>query len=233
MAVFRDMMLNFPWIDFHTHRVTQSEADMKEIVSVHPGRWREAEFYTLGFHPWWTNERLSAAEVEMLTDHWKNKAGCIAIGECGLDRLKGPEMEIQEDIFAQHIKLSSELQAPLIIHCVRAFDRLIQLKRASASSNCVVHGFVRHKILAKQLLDNGILLSVAPRYSMSLVMEEKLRYVPLDRVFLETDSDYSISIKERYRIFAQLRAMKTEMLQEQLFQNTINFFHKKWPHLIG
>lgn len=227
------MQLNFPWIDFHTHRMTYAEAGIHELVSVHPGRWREAGLYTLGYHPWWTNQKLSDQEMALLSEHWKTKAGCLGIGECGLDRLKGPVMEVQEEIFSQHIELANALEAPLIIHCVRAFDRLTHFKRNGAQSEWVIHGFVRNKVLAKQLLDQGIYLSMAPRYNMSSAMEETLRYVPLDRVFLETDSDHSLSIQERYRIFARLREVTTDNLQEQLFYNTSNFYHKKWPHLIG
>ena len=52
----------------------------------------------------------------------------IMIGECGLDKVWGPTLDIQEASFRRHIELSEKHQKPLIIHCVKAYNEIIAIK---------------------------------------------------------------------------------------------------------
>lgn len=221
-----------PFIDFHTHREVCPD-DVIEVVSNHPTKKREARFYTIGYHPWWTDNPLQTHELNELAFHYQNVPTCLGLGEFGFDQLKGPSLEVQEEIFYQQIEIANGIQAPVVIHCVRAFDRLLKVRRKFSGTNWVVHGFVRNKILAKQLLDQGLYLSLAPNDRMHGTFTEMLKFVPLDRIFLETDSDQRLSVMERYRIFASLRAMDIMSLRERLFFNFIHFYSAKWQHLTG
>ena len=58
-----------------------------------------------------------------------NATGCIALGEIGLDKLKGPSMEVQLAVFKEQIALSEKLELPVIIHCVRAWNELVLVKK--------------------------------------------------------------------------------------------------------
>lgn len=222
-----------PYLDFHTHRMLFKDAEVLEIISIHPGRNRDAMLFTMGYHPWWTEQRLSDKAMICLSDAWQQSTDCLALGECGLDSLKGPDLQQQEVIFRQQVELANKLQSPVIIHCVRSFDRLLRIKRELGQTPWAVHGFVRNKVLAGQLLDQGIYLSVAPHANMHVRMQEMLAYIPIDRLFLESDSDYSLSILERYRIFAQLRTMPEEELKVRLLRNAKTFFGSRWKHPIG
>ena len=62
---------------------------------------------------------------------------------------------------------------------------------------------------------------------------DTLIYVPLDRMFLETDSETSHTISERYHIFAKLRELSLEDIKSALFSNFSKFFKKKWQYHIG
>jgi TatD DNase family protein len=121
------------------------------------------------------------------------------------------------------------MNVPLIIHCVRQYDQVLALRKKLGHTEWVIHGYRRNKLLAKSLLDQGIKLSVAPFKGMNTAFEECLRYLPLDAFFLETDSDYSHSISERYSIMAELKKINTFDLQNQMIDNFTTFF--KWKNI--
>lgn len=214
------------YIDFHTHRSLYF-ADCLEIVSVHKGKQIPGSFYTIGFHPWWQDTPLSNEQILFLFNEVKNNAGCLGIGECGMDKYKGPDLKTQSGIFDQHIAVANEVGCPVIIHCVRSFNEILEFRKSNGNSNWVVHGFVRNKTLAGQLLDKGIYLSIAPTTIMSPVFKETLAYLPLDRIFIETDSEKSLTIHERYSILAALRGVKLESLKATIIHNLFTFYHWK------
>lgn len=226
------MVSELPYIDFHCHSMWNGD-DTIEVVSLHNGQQKDCQYYTIGHHPWWTLQTLIDIELEQLSDKYLHDDRCLGLGEFGLDNLKGANIDVQEEIFIQQLMIANQVKAPVIIHCVRAFDRVLRLRKKYGETPWVVHGFVRNKILAGQVLDAGISISVAPHTIMSSVFKEMLGYVPLDKIFLETDSDFTMNIKDRYAIFAALRHFNVATLQEQMLQNFTSFYKNKWKHHIG
>ncbi len=56
-------------------------------------------------------------------------SGAVAVGECGLDGGTG-ERELQEALFADHIRAARALRRPLVIHVLRAHDAALRILRA-------------------------------------------------------------------------------------------------------
>lgn len=170
-----------PLHDFHTHDLARRDAivNLPEGAEVPPeGR------FSVGIHPWeaggLTPQRW--AWVEQAADDPR----VVAIGECGLDALRGPSMEEQEELFAAHARLASRLAKPLIIHCVRASDRLLRLnKQLRGDSLWIVHGFRGKEAAGRQLLDAGLHLSVGAS-TPPAVARALAAYAP-GRVHLESD----------------------------------------------
>lgn len=221
-----------PFIDFHNHSEWHG-GDILEVVSIHGNQNKKAKYYTIGFHPWWTEKLLDESQLNFIKEKYISDQNCLGIGEFGLDNLKGAPLDLQEEIAIQQIKLANQLNAPVIVHCVRAYDRLIRLKRAFGQTPWVVHGYMRNKILARQLLDAGVMLSIAPQLQMKDSFVEMMQYIPIMHVFLETDSDFSLNIMERYRIFAASKKMDIDSLKEQLYQNFKTFYKEKWKYQSG
>ena len=172
--------------DIHTHRpplANGSEDGLRRILNIDP-----SETVTLpdcpvsvGIHPW--SPQPDAATLERL-DTMARSANVVAIGEAGLDRLRGAPMDIQEALFVHHARLAQELGKPLIIHCVRAYDVLLRLhKRLRPSIPWVVHGFRGGVALARQLTDAGIGLSLGPRFNPQVPGA-----VPRQMLYTETDT---------------------------------------------
>ncbi len=160
--------------DTHTHSlrpdawVNRSPADILD-----PGF-----AYSMGVHPW------NAADFSLTELREAARSPLVeAIGETGLDKLKGPSMECQEAAFRGHIATSEEFRKPLIIHCVKAFDRLLALKKElKPQQRWIVHGFRGKPQLAAQLLAAGIDLSLGPAFNPFTAA-----IIPADRLHIETD----------------------------------------------
>ena len=214
------------YIDFHTHKpIYSNDPQVIEIISAHKKVKYENEYYTIGHHPWWIEKALTEPEINNLTQNLPNKF-CLGIGECGLDKLKGASKEIQEEVFYQQIQVANENNVPLIIHCVRQYDQILHFRKQYGKTPWVIHGFRRIQQLAKSLLDQGIKMSVSPFENMNQSFKEMLEYSPLNGFFIETDSDFSLNIKERYAIMAALKKVDEVHLQESMIKNLITFF--KW-----
>ena len=214
-------------IDFHTHKIrNKNQIGIEEIISIHPTKDTEKIFYTIGYHPWWTKEALSIDELNILKDSYLHDPKCMAIGEFGLDKLQGPPLENQLKIVEQQLILAQQLQAPVIIHCVRQYDYLTKLKQQYDIPAWIIHGYYRNKVLAQQLIRQGFYLSFcchqnAPQNFLAACVE-----MPLDKMFLETDSYADVDIKSVYEYTASIKKIEIHELQDQILNNIKKVFYK-------
>ena len=195
---FLDKMTTTPYIDFHTH---------------HPSREGETVLqdgvHTWGAHPW----HLAFPPEERLPQ-------AMAIGECGLDRLCNTPYDAQMEAFRRQIRLSEQLQKPLILHCVRAVDDVLRLKREErASQPWIFHAFRGKPAQMRSLLAHGLYVCFGFRYN-----EESLRECPADRLLLETDDDPR-PVSLLYGEAAQVRQIDIQTLQNQMLENFNRLFN--------
>jgi len=142
----------------------------------------------------------------------------VAIGECGLDRNISLSMELQTAIFQKHIELAERLQKPLVIHCVRAFDEIIVLKKNNQTSiPWIIHGFNKKVEVFQQLLRHNFYFSFgAAILSDRSPTTKAIAIAPNGRFLLETDDRSDITIEQIYHRAAALRQTSIETLQTQL-----------------
>lgn len=215
------------YIDFHTHKpIFTSDSNVLEIISCHVHRKFDGFLFTVGHHPWWTDGLLNIDDLENLRRLLADSQ-CIGLGECGLDKLKGANKEIQEAVFLQQIELANQQNVPLIVHCVRQYDQVIRFKKKYGNTPWVIHGFRRNEILAKSLINEGIKLSISPFEGMNDSFVTMLKSLPNDAYFIETDSDYSLTIIERYALMASIKHLSIADLQEQMEENFKQFFKER------
>lgn len=218
-SIFQD----HTFLDFHTHRMRhETDGDVIEIVSLHLGQHKPSKFFTVGLHPWWTTSPLDEAQRTSLVPLLSDPA-CLAMGEMGLDQLKGPPMAVQMDILRSQLHIAQSLNKPVIIHCVRAYDQLLRIKKEFPGiTKWCVHGYGRHAILARQLIDQGLYLSLMPTVAAKYV--DWFGSLPHDRLFLETDSMPDTDITTVYANVAGLTGMRITDLQHQMNSNARTFF---------
>jgi TatD DNase family protein len=122
---------------------------------------RECLLVAYGVHPW-------AADEGCDLDALRQRAGsdrCVAIGEIGLDfGPSRPLREVQRSVFADQLGLAAELDLPVVVHCVKAFDVLFDHLAAVAKPvRGVIHGYNGSPELAERCLRAGLLIGLGAR----------------------------------------------------------------------
>lgn len=144
---------------------------------------------------------------------------CLAIGECGLDRLIGIPLSVQQTVFEEQIALSEKWELPLVLHCVKAWNEVAQTKkRLKPQQTWIFHGF-RKTALLENVLNEGLMISIGTAVLYDQKLQDIISSIPDDRLFLETDSDKQHSIEEVYAKIAALKKISTEQLEMLIFNN--------------
>jgi len=211
------------YINTHTHQQLYDAS--LELVNTDVSSTNKPNYYSYGLHPWHI-EKDNYTEKLNLIALKANEKRCLAIGECGLDKLSTVEFELQQATFIEHIKIANRLQKPLIIHCVKAFNELINcLNLNNNTVPVIIHGFNNNQNIAKLLVDYGCLFSFGKALlgydsnaGKALINSGRRNF------FLETD-DADISIKYIYKKAAELLGVEVEILKQQLQSNFERIFN--------
>jgi TatD DNase family protein len=217
-------MMVLDYINIHTHINSDSG---KSIVNIFPSEnqvLQTGNFFSTGLHPWFIDIQDYQRKMEIVRNRSKNTS-CLAIGETGLDRLTEADIELQKAILKQHVEIAEDVGKPLIIHCVRAFDELIGLKKNSRSKvRWIVHGFNSNLQIAEKLIREGMALSFGKALAHKESNANKVLGMIQDHdFFLETD-DSKFSIQEIYSFAAQIRNISLDALMIMIQRNFEQIF---------
>lgn len=210
------------YFDIHTHTVPQDDSQAILSVDTHSlPLGEDIRFVSIGIHPWYLTETHAEAQWKALQDS-AHDPRVIAIGEAGLDKLQGASMPLQTSVFRKEIDLAETLCLPMVIHCVRAFNELIQLKKACKPTQpWIIHGFRGKPSIAQELIRHGCWISFGSHYQ-----EESVRMTPIERMFIETDESKE-SIGNIYRHISDTRGISLEELTESIKKNVRKVFFKQ------
>ncbi|MBI3421235.1 MAG: TatD family hydrolase [Candidatus Sungbacteria bacterium] len=230
---------------------TQKDTSADAVAIAH--QYAEGVYAAVGLHPIHTDksyhdqqelggnqtftsrgEKFDYAYYKKLADDPKT----VAIGECGLDyyRLEEETKEKQRIAFEEQIQLAHAVKKPLMIHCRNAFGDLIPILQTTkyqlqTTHPGIVHFFTGTVDDAKRLLDLGFSFSFGGVITFARDYDEVVRYIPLDRIVLETDAPYVAPmpyrgkrnepayVTETAKKLAELRQMSHEAIAQQTFKN--------------
>jgi TatD DNase family protein len=209
-------------LDIHTHQQQQPDGvqalcnlRVGQAVDINAENW-----YSVGIHPWDSDSPDLSTKLDTL-QQLAQLPQVKAIGEIGLDRLRGAPLPEQISVFLQQVALAQALQKPVVVHCVRAFPELIQCcKSYIGKVDFIVHGFQHKLSLGQQLLDAGFNLS----FGDALLYQDSaaqimLRHCPIDRLCLETDDRADLQIQVVYEQAARILGIPIKELIEHIWQN--------------
>ena len=115
-----------------------------------------------------------------------------AIGETGFEAFHTPHnLDHQEAIFLRYVQLAITTTLPLIVHCRDAFDRLLRVVHTLPLKG-ILHCFTGTKEQARALLDLGWYISFSGivTFPKAEELREVAKFVPLDRLLVETDAPF-------------------------------------------
>ena len=185
----------------------------------------ENGIYTIGIHPWKADSHDISYQIDSLKKFLESTS-VIGVGEVGLDKLRGPSIEVQRRIFIQQVDIAYSLKKPIIIHCIKAWDELLAVKKNYDNSiPWAIHGFNGSEQLARQLVHSGFFLSIGSSIlSENSKTSKSLGSIPTNRLFLETDTK-EISIEELHLRASKILKISSHNLEEQIFKNFNVFFN--------
>ena len=203
-------------------------------------------YATAGIHP---HEAALATQADFdELERLLREPKVIALGEIGLDYYYDHSpRDVQQGVFVQQMEMARAAKLPIIIHnrpsdnSENAWDDLLRLLRehwVSTGLGGVLHCFTGSVENAKAVLDLGFVVSFAGMitYPKAQNLRDAAAIVPLDRMFIETDSPYLAPVPHRgkrnepayvvevARTIAGLRGLSPEEIGSKTTQNFYNFF---------
>lgn len=201
----------------------------------------EFVYAAVGFHPnyaeMWHDEDIE--QYRSMLVHPK----VVAIGEIGLDYYYTTEFkELQCRAFRLQLELARDSGLPVIIHDREAHGDMYKILR-EYKPNGVMHCFSGSVELARETLNYGMYIGLggAVTFKNAVTPIEVARYVPLDRLVLETDAPYMIPtpcrpkkgrgrcdssmIRATAEKIAEVRNMDVEELLEATVENAVRLYN--------
>ena len=211
------------YFDIHTHRSDQQNKNhCIRIINTYPYDFENVKktgahrFFSCGIHPWYFEDLdTQLFHLESIV----KDSSIVAIGEAGIDKVCGTNLDIQLRIFKKQIELSERFQKPLIVHSVKAWNELIGIRReTNPSQPWIIHGYRGKPELTQQLVNEEFLFSIGNHFNpLSLPL------IPLHSLFCETDESET-DIREVYLRAANVLNLNVEQFVEQIEKNVRRVF---------
>ena len=191
---------------------------------------------TYGIHPHEAkNDKITSKKI---IDEISNNEKIIGIGETGLDFYYNHSDKVDQiKSFEEHIKAATKLNIPLIIHSRNAdndmFDILNNFKNLNLK--ILMHCFTGSKNFAKKLLELNAYFSASGiiTFKNSIDLQETFKFLPLEKLLIETDSPYLTPVPNRgkknepsfVKYTAEKLASIKDITTERLIKSTTTNFN--------
>ena len=208
----------------------------------------------VGVHPHHTDKVPDnwIAELRELARHPK----VIGIGECGLDYYDYKSNGIvnpdtQKEIFIDQVEIASEAKLPLQLHSRNELARIELLEILKSNKNLLqtIPGMFHCMAGSKESLRSALELGFYVGFDGNITyngipqgepveLKELVRYTPLDRIVIETDSPYLAPCPYRGQrnepkyaiiigeVIAKIKGISFEEVAEQTDKNVATIFKK-------
>ena len=207
--------------NFHSHDTSATQALIS--VDVDDFESQKGKVYSVGLHPW------------HIDDEWQQKIGklqeiaehqlVVAIGETGLDSLKGAPLDVQQQVMQAHIDIAAAAGKPLIIHCVRTSQQILKLWHDNPHAHnvaWVIHGFRGNENVARELVSAGFYISVGSQFNA-----DALSIIPQDHLLVETDDAPASDIGKVLKDVARAKQCCSRRLRRQVRRTALQIVKYK------
>lgn len=172
----------------------------------------------------------------------------VAISECGFDLFRRTDTQkAQEEVFSEQANLARELNKPLMMHCRPskgtddAYEYALGVLKDQKFNSLfkIMHFYAGSLDMAKKLSDLGFYFTFGGVITFSNSYDEIIKYLPLDRIFTETDCPYVAPqshrgkrnepayVIETVRRLAEIKGMDFEKAADELYKNSVEVFNLK------
>ncbi|TMM32382.1 hypothetical protein FDT66_02645 [Polaribacter aestuariivivens] len=215
--------MSLDFINIHTHKKIASK-NVFSIENKYPNSQNFSHPFSIGIHPWFINKNSIDEELHIIENKIIHE-NCYALGECGLDKLIEIDFKLQKEVFIKQIQVSEKHKKPLIIHCVKAFQEIIEIKKElKPKQTWIVHGFNKNFQIADNFIKNNILISFGEAIIKNEKLQKVVEEISIDNFFLETD-DSEVDIETIYQKTSIIKHIEMEELQQKIKNNFKKIFN--------
>ena len=163
----------------------------------------------------------------------------VAIGEIGLDfHYDFSPRDKQIEMFERQVKLSKELDIPIIVHDREAHEETYKILRKYKPKG-VVHCFSGSVELAKETVKLGMYIGLggAVTFKNAVKPVEVAKFTPMERILLETDAPYMSPVPLRGKRcqsdMIEYTALKIAEVKEIDYNTLVNTARKNTEELFN
>lgn len=139
----------------------------------------------LGIHPWYVDTASQTWESDLLRLLQTHPQAMI--GEIGLDKGR-PNYLLQQDIFRRHLQIAVEMNRPVHIHCVKAWDEMLEIMGEFREVKMLLHRFSGDEILVQKFRMQNAFFSV--------LNDKVYEIIPDNRLLVESDAPSGLKTPE-------------------------------------
>lgn len=210
------------------------------LASIRLANENDFIYATVGVHPH-DAKSWDKDSGQTLNELAKNPK-VVAIGEIGLDYYYDfSPRELQKKVFAEQILLARALKMPVMIHDRDSHEDTMTILKANKAGEwgCVLHSFSGSVEMARECVKRGYFLSIGGplTFKNNRKTIEVVREIPLDHLFIETDSPYltpepyrgkrnvPYHVIEVAKKIAEIKNMEPEEVAQVTMENAKKFFN--------
>jgi len=168
---------------------------IKEIIEID-----DMIYGTIGIHPHESDKYKITTDY--IVENLNKNPKIIGVGETGLDFFyNNSDKEKQISSFKKHIEASIITNVPLIIHSRNAENETFDILNSYNDKNLkiLMHCFTGTRKFAEKLLRLNSFFSASGiiTFKNSADLQETFKFLPLDKILIETDSPYLAPVPNR------------------------------------
>jgi TatD DNase family protein len=178
------------------------EPELKQAALVR-ARWEGVRF-AVGVHPHAAASFAAdpAAVAQVVDAAIGAQPATRGLGEIGLDyHYDFSPRDVQQEVFRQQLRLAARRGLPIVIHTREAEDDTFRIlaEEPHGEAGGVFHCFTGDRRMAGRALDAGFCVSLAGivTFRTAAELKEVARFVPPDRLLIETDSPFLAPVPYR------------------------------------
>ncbi|WP_391115863.1 TatD family hydrolase [Psychrobacillus sp. L3] len=196
-----------------------------------------------GYHPEQTPPTENQMD-ELFSWIKSNQSDMVAVGEVGLPYYLRKEQKLTTlqhsqyiDLLEAFIKLSKELEKPIILHAVYEDAPIVcDLLEEYSVSKAHFHWFKGDSKTIQRMAENGYYISVTPDVLYEEEIQQLVQSYPLQQIMVETDGPWPFEgpftgkmthpsmMKESIKTIAEIKKLPIDEIYHHVLYNTKSFF---------
>jgi TatD DNase family protein len=193
-------------------------------------RFPHLVYPAVGYHPWSITPEAVEDNLAFIREHL---AGCVALGEVGLDYRAKVKKKLQQEVLAALLDLAARENKPVILHTLFSQQRAHRLVKEAGIARAVFHWYSGPLEVLQEILADGYFISATPALAYSPPHQAAVQAAPLSQILIETDSPvvYQEKVSEpahlliTARELSRLKGIELSQVIEVTTANARSFFN--------